>query len=279
MTTDQITTMYDSASNDQFPADPQAVAAYVDGGIGDQPNYAHVVSAYPGAQHLSIALFASDDADALDVEPGASAPSDIPGWHARQVARGITRPVIYASVAAMNDAILPVLSSAGIGAAQRRLWTAHYGLGAHICGPGTCGSLSIGADGTQWTPNALGRNLDQSLLLPDFFGSPVPADWVLGPVRDLKVDSVTIDTADLSWVSPGTPMPEAVEHYQVTVRYDGHDVGPYPVAVPKTANPEKLTVVCLRAATEYTALVRAVAKDGGHASEWVTAGFKTKTHA
>jgi hypothetical protein len=164
--------MFDTAQNDQFPAGAAAYAGYVDGGIGNQPNYAFIVSAFPKAQHLSIALFPGDNADALDVESGASAPSDIPGWYARQVARGIQRPVIYASVSAMNDAILPVLGQAGIARAQTRLWTAHYGLGEHICGPGTCGALSIDADGTQWTPNAMGLDLDQSLLLDNFFTTP-----------------------------------------------------------------------------------------------------------
>ena len=74
--------MYDTALNNQFPAGAAAYAAYVDGGVGNQPNYAYIVSAFPKAQHLAIALFASDNADALDVEPGASAPSDIPGWFA-----------------------------------------------------------------------------------------------------------------------------------------------------------------------------------------------------
>jgi hypothetical protein len=161
--------MYDTALNDQFPAGAAAYAGYVDGGIGNQPNYAYIVSTFPKAQHLSVALFAGDNADALDVEPGASAPSDIPGWYSRQVARGIQRPVIYASASTMNDAILPVLSQAGIARARTRLWTAHYGLAEHICGPGTCGALSIDADGTQWTSSALGLVLDQSLLLEDFF--------------------------------------------------------------------------------------------------------------
>jgi hypothetical protein len=166
--------MYDTALNDQFPAGAAAYAGYVDGGVGNQPNYAYIVSAFPKAQHLSIALFASDNADALDVEPGASSPSDIPGWYARQVARGIQRPVIYASASTMNDSILPVLSQAGIARAKTRLWSAHYGLGEHICGPNTCGALSINADGTQWTSSAMGLVLDQSLLLEDFFTTSTP---------------------------------------------------------------------------------------------------------
>jgi hypothetical protein len=161
--------MYDTALNDQFPAGAAAYAAYVDGSVGNQPNYAYIVSAFPKAQHLSIALFSTNNADALDVEPGASVPSDIPAWYARQVARGIQRPVIYASASTMNDDILPVLSQAGIARAKARLWSAHYGLGEHICGPSSCGALSVNADGTQWTSSAKGLVLDQSLLDDNFF--------------------------------------------------------------------------------------------------------------
>ena len=161
--------MYDTALNDQFPAGAAAYAGYVDGGVGDQPNYAYVVSTFPKAQHLSIALFADNNADALDVEPGASAPADIPGWFARQVARGVQRPVIYASASTMNDSVLSVLSQGGIARARTRLWSAHYGLGEHICGPRSCGALSVDADGTQWTSSARGLVLDQSLLLENFF--------------------------------------------------------------------------------------------------------------
>jgi hypothetical protein len=163
--------MYDTALNDQFPDGAQAYAAYVDGSVGNQPNYAYIVSAFPHAQHLSIALFASDNADVLDVEPGAAGPGDFPDWYARQVRRGVPRPCVYADVSTMDGSILPTLSQSGIPRANVRLWTAHYDVGEHICGPDSCGSLSINADGTQWTPNALGLVLDQSLLAGDFFST------------------------------------------------------------------------------------------------------------
>ena len=161
--------MYDTIYNNQFPSGAQAYAAYVDGGLGDQPNYAYIVSAFPKAEHLSIALSAGNNADALDVEAGAATPGEIPAWCTRQRQRGIQRPCIYANASTMQGSVLPVLAEAKIARSTVRLWTAHYGLGQHICGPGSCGAVSVEADGTQWTSSALGRVLDESELLANFF--------------------------------------------------------------------------------------------------------------
>ena len=171
-------TMFDSAFNDQLPPDGAAYAGYVDGSVGNQPDYGYITQAFPKAHHLSIALFSGNDADCLDVEPGAASPSDIPSWYARQRRRGIARPCIYASTSTMQAAVIPVIEvfqAVPIIRTSIRLWTAHYGEGEHICGPKTCGQLSIDADGTQWTPSARGLVLDQSLLLDDFFGTPAPS--------------------------------------------------------------------------------------------------------
>lgn len=161
--------MYDTIYNNQFPSGAQAYAAYIDGGLGNQPNYAYIVSAFPKAEHLSIALFASNNADVLDVEAGAATPGEIPAWCTRQRQRGIQRPVIYANASTMQGSVLPVLSQAHISRSAVRLWTAHYGLGQHICGPGSCRALSTEADGTQWTASALGLVLDESELQANFF--------------------------------------------------------------------------------------------------------------
>jgi len=192
--------MFDTAFNDQFPAGAAAYAGYVDGDIGNQPNYAHIVSAFPKAQHLSIALFSSNNADVLDVEPGASDASDIPGWHSRQVARGIRRPVIYASASTMDTQVLSVLSEAGIARANTRLWTAHYGVGEHICGPDSCGALSVNADGTQWTSAAEGLVLDQSLLLEDFF-TTTPTPTSTGPTSGSTTPRRTCRRPGCGWRS------------------------------------------------------------------------------
>ena len=127
--------MYDTIYNNQFPAGAQAYAAYVDGGLGNQPNYAYIVNTFPKAEHLSIALSSSNNADALDVEAGAATASEIPAWCTRQRSRGIQRPCIYANASTMQGSVLPELSAAKIARSSVRLWTAHYGLGEHICGP------------------------------------------------------------------------------------------------------------------------------------------------
>lgn len=167
--------MYDSDTNAAFPPGA-AYAAYVDGGLGDQPNYQAVKALFPAAHVMSIALFPDHDADCLDMEKGAAASTDFPWWYRRQRARGITRPVAYASASPMGQFVLPVLAGAGIARATVRLWTAHTGAGAHICGPATCGELPVSADATQWTFTAvghLGLMLDMSLLLDNFFETPV----------------------------------------------------------------------------------------------------------
>jgi hypothetical protein len=186
-------TMFDAIDDTQFPPGAAAYAAYVDGDLADQPNFSYIVRTFPGAHHLSITLFPDKDADAIDVETGAASPWDIPGWYARQRARGIARPVIYAGAYTMQTAVVPLLAALPGARSSVRLWTAHYGLGEHVCGPASCKQLSISADGTQWTSNALGRVLDQSLLAADFFGtppapSPVPA-WQEAAMQALPLVS------------------------------------------------------------------------------------------
>lgn len=170
----------------------EAYAGYVDGHIGDQPNHARICAAFPAAHHLSIALFAGDYADCLDVEPGAAVPSQLPDWYHRQLGQGVRRPCVYASVSAMRDEVLAVLHLAGIDRAGVRLWTAHYGQGEHVCGPKTCGELPVDADGTQWTNAYHGPSgvVDMSLLADGFFGiptPPAPVNWTETIMRELPL--------------------------------------------------------------------------------------------
>ena len=209
--------MFDTAFSDQFPPGAQAYAAYVDGGIGDQPNYVYVLDHFPHAHHLSITL-AGNDADAADVESGAMNPEDIPGWYARQVTRGVARPVIYANVSTMESLVRPVVAALPGARAAVRLWTAHYTGEAHVCGPSSCGELGIDADGTQWTSEALGRDLDQSLLAGDFFG-PAPApSWTETLVQALPE------------IAAGSTDVHAVRRVQALVNADREDRGIAPIA-------------------------------------------------
>lgn len=178
-------TMFDSADLSQIPADPPAVACYVDGRFA---NSAQARDRFPHARILTIAVFAEHDADCLDIETGDATPAQAAAWYTRQRARGLARPCLYASASVMEAAVLPVLKAAGIpvSSASLRLWSAHYTHKPHICGPSSCGAVSAGMDGTQWTDRALGRNLDQSLLADGFFAAQ-PEGWTARMITDLPV--------------------------------------------------------------------------------------------
>lgn len=162
-------TMYDSVDGTRvIPPNPQAVAGYVG---GSWPNYDALVSAYPHAHHLSIAVNSDEVARCLDVENGDATPSDIPLW-LRTKAQPY--PVLYAPAGTMQAVIdaahtVPLDKIPG---GQVFYWSAHVGRGKHICSPSVCGYPHV--NGTQWTWTALGRNLDQSLL--DALIFPVKSD-------------------------------------------------------------------------------------------------------
>ena len=183
--------MFDATEVGQIPAGPQAVAGYVDGAYADA---AALDARFPHAHLLTIAVEHEHDAECLDIENGDAAPADAPGWVRRQEARGIARPVLYASVGLMQTGVIPALREAGIDRASVRLWTAHYA-GVHVCGPDSCSELSIPADGTQHTDHAYGRDLDQSLLAADFFGTPKPA---AARKEAVHVTTVPIEIQDAS---------------------------------------------------------------------------------
>jgi hypothetical protein len=140
----------------QIPADAEAVAGYTSGLF---PTWSLLVQAFPNAKRLSIAVNAEQDADCLDIENGDARPDQAAAWHARQRARGVLRPCLYADTSTM-PAVVSALTAAGIGRNSYRLWTAHFTDVPHI---------EAGSDATQWTDHALGRNLDSSLCVPSFF--------------------------------------------------------------------------------------------------------------
>jgi|SRR5882724_9636715 len=176
-------TMFDSIDISTLPEGNYAYAGYVDGRWATYPK---LKAKFPHANLLSIAVFAHDDADCLDVELGDATPAQAPAWVKRQ--KG-ARPCLYASVSAMNS-VVAILDRAGIARGSVRLWSAHYGNGEHICGPDTCKLMSAHADGTQWTSHARGISLDQSLLRDDFFGKET-TDSTGGTVIPVTYQPVT----------------------------------------------------------------------------------------
>lgn len=160
-------TMFDTVDTALLPAG-FAYAGYSDGRFA---NLNQIHARFPQAQVLTIAVFAKDDAECLDVETGDATPAQAAGWVTRQLSRGVKRPCLYASASVMSQ-VLSAMKEAGVSRNLLRLWSAHYTGTPHICGPASCREMSISADGTQWTDRARGINLDESLLLADFFGEP-----------------------------------------------------------------------------------------------------------
>ena len=164
-------TMWDDITVSSLPTGgAYAYAGYID---GMWPTYGELLKRFPGHRLFSIAVFASDDGECLDIERGDATIDQAPGWFERQVARGVFRPGLYTQASKLRALELE-MQGHHIPRHAYRLWSAHYTGKAHLCGPRSCGYGLSEADGTQFTSTALGINLDRSLLLPDFF-DPRPA--------------------------------------------------------------------------------------------------------
>jgi hypothetical protein len=193
--------MYDAVDLAQIPNGPAAVAGYVDGHWVTAPELAE---RFPNAHLLTIATDPAHDAEALDVESGDATPADVPAWYERQRGRGVARPVIYADASTMQQSIVPLVRSGAIARPLVRLWSAHWA-GEHICSPSSCGAVSIDMDATQWTDRAWGRDLDESSLLADFFGTPKPAATKkAAPVTSVPIEIVN-DSIVIHAVVNGQP--------------------------------------------------------------------------
>lgn len=171
-------TMADSITPANLPGGYDAYLGYVDGAWPTAP----LLSAkFPGKQIVSLTVRGgSAVADGCDIENGDLSPVSGAQYAAGDLVRG-GRPVLYASTGTMTS-VLDALPGAGVARSRVRLLSAHYGAGRHICGPASCGLVSVTMDGTQWTDTAAGNGgtlVDASLLAPDFFGAVPSTDPVL----------------------------------------------------------------------------------------------------
>lgn len=163
----------------------EAVAGYVD---GHWPDFHAMAAAFPNDHHLSFATRPEDDADGLDIEFGDARPEQFPGWFERQVRRGVWRPVAYFSFANAGN-VLGVLDKAKIHPATVRLLYAEWN-GERVIRPGF--------DGHQLTDHVGTANVDESVVLDDFFGHK----HQLARAR-FHIDA-EIDLANLQWRPVGS---------------------------------------------------------------------------
>lgn len=182
-------TMADSIYPQNLPSGYDAYLGYVD---GNWPTYSTLQTKFPGRHLLSLTVLGGTAvADGCDIETGDLTPASGAAWLKRRLSQGAHRPVAYASVSTMST-VLSELTAVGVTRNQVRLLSAHYDAGEHICGPATCGLISVPMDGTQWTNQAAGLNgtqIDASILADNFFstGSPqgdivqipgIPGTWL-----------------------------------------------------------------------------------------------------
>jgi GH25 family lysozyme M1 (1,4-beta-N-acetylmuramidase) len=112
--------------------------------------------------------------------------------------------------------------------------------------------------------------------------APLPPDWTYPPVRFLAAAGGST-SVKLTWTAPAPvpgqqPMPGIAEYEVAIARgpsLSGPEVASYPRFAAKSANPEVWQGGSLARRTQYTAGVRAVAPDGGHAGGWASVTFST----
>ena len=159
--------MYDDVNVSLIPLSAEAVAGYVD---GKWPTFEELKKKFPHAAHIvSIAVFSSDNAEVLDIEPGDATIAQAASWIKRQHERGEKLPAVYTSVS-QAELLVQALDHAGFKfGVDYVLWTAHYTGKPHLCSE-KCGfGFTHVAHATQWTDKAHGVSLDESLVSAAFF--------------------------------------------------------------------------------------------------------------
>lgn len=152
------TVQYDAVTIENIPDSATHVAGYVAGSYVTVPG---LRERFPHAHVMTIAIAHDQAADCLDIEPGDSSPALAPAfWKLRRQA-GQHVIWLYASRDTV-PAVIAAMTAAGIPRSDYRIWSAHYGIGPHICASTSCGA-GFRADMTQWTDRADGRSLDESL--------------------------------------------------------------------------------------------------------------------
>lgn len=173
--------MYDSVNIDLIPNGPHAVLGYIN---GNWPTAPELRKRFPHARVAELSVGGMIAAPGYDIERGDYAPDQ--AGELFQLARdaGIWRPLFYAQLSNMptvKDSLRPHLKDR----AEVRLMVAAWDGVALV---------PAGYDAKQFTDRALGRNLDESVCLDDFFpplGPPKPSDRALRATVEVDPDSNT----------------------------------------------------------------------------------------
>lgn len=164
--------MYDTTDipSSVIPADAQIVAGYID---GKYLSYPDMVTRFPAATHVAIAVFASDElGDVLDVETGDATPAQAPAWIKARRAAGYRRPTVYCPLSSAN-AVVWACNRAGLSqGVDFDLWVAHYD-----GSPAPAGAGEVAKQYLNHGPN--GENYDVSAVYDDAWPhralTPIPA--------------------------------------------------------------------------------------------------------
>ncbi len=242
-------------------------------------------AAHPGAVHIDQDPDTGGDytADALDVEVGAVPVGSplVPQWAQRAQASfskgtrpGQRRPVLYQSlsnVTANVNALVKGGVTSGVG-----LWIAKWDGSstddvlalAEAAGPfpvigfqySDAGEWDLDVFSTEWLDDVSGINA-----------------WTFGPPRSVKVKAGATTTYSVTGLSPGTPAKQAVGKYEIVV-CKGAKLGAVLQQnyVPKSTATSVFSYSGhgLVKGQQYCVGVRAMAADGSHSSQWVTAVIK-----
>lgn len=182
--------MYDSVTLDQVPAEPHAVACYINGRFA---NEAEAKQRFPHARILTISVSGNIASECYDIETGDYNPDEAADLFTTAKNAGVWRPCFYANLSTMPH----VEASLARVVHERnavRLWVAYYN--GHT-------DLPAAYDAHQFTDHALGRNLDESICRDDFFPPAKPAP---APVEHKGYAvKLVLDPTTGQWVT--TPLP------------------------------------------------------------------------
>lgn len=197
--------MFDSITPANLPAGGDAYLGYPD---GRWPDYLAIAAAHGNVPVFALSVFGTVGVGGgVDYEPGDATLLKAAEYISAERAY-VSRPLGYCSWADAPGLVAAVTEQ-GVPRNQWRLLVAHWGAGAHICGPTTC-KLAVQADGTQWlnTPS-----YDQSEVSADFLhanphpGPTAPPKPVVVPEEDEKMVVLASVTAGSALLSGGTAFP------------------------------------------------------------------------